>query len=50
MSGGNRRTAQFRDELKNTPIAITAVTADMLEQRSQTIIQEGRQAPVSIWW
>jgi iron complex outermembrane receptor protein len=40
-------TAQFRSErLQETPIAITAVTADMLQQRSQTSVQEvAAQAP-----
>jgi iron complex outermembrane receptor protein len=40
-------TAQFRREnLQETPIAITAITADMLENRSQTSIYEvSRQAP-----
>lgn len=40
-------TAQFRSErLQDTPIAITAITADMLQQRSQTSVQEvAAQAP-----
>ena len=40
-------TAQFREQsLQNTPIAITAVNAAMLEQRSQTSIEQvANQAP-----
>ncbi|HEX6396621.1 MAG TPA: hypothetical protein VFZ95_04300, partial [Steroidobacteraceae bacterium] len=40
-------TAQFRSEnLQETPLAITAVTGDMLEARSQTSIYEvAQQAP-----
>lgn len=40
-------TAQFREQnLQETPLAITAVTGDMLEKRSQTDISEvARQAP-----
>ena len=40
-------TAQFRSEnLQETPLAITAITGDMLEARSQTSIYEvSRQAP-----
>jgi len=40
-------TAQFRSEnLQNTPLAITAITGDVLESRSQTSIFEvSRQAP-----
>ena len=40
-------TAQFRSQnLQETPLAITAVTGDMLEARSQTSIYEvSRQAP-----
>jgi iron complex outermembrane receptor protein len=40
-------TAQFREQnLQETPLAITAVTGDMLERRSQTDIAEvARQAP-----
>ena len=40
-------TAQFREQsLQDTPIAITAVSAEMLEARSQTSIQEvAAQAP-----
>jgi iron complex outermembrane receptor protein len=40
-------TAQFREQnLQVTPLAITAVTGDMLERRSQTDIAEvARQAP-----
>jgi iron complex outermembrane receptor protein len=40
-------TAQFRSEnLQETPLAITAVTGDMLEARSQTSIYEvAKQAP-----
>ncbi len=40
-------TAQFRSQnLQETPLAITAVTGDMLERRSQTDISEvARQAP-----
>jgi iron complex outermembrane recepter protein len=40
-------TAQFREErLQDTPIAITAVTAEMLESRSQTsVFQVATQAP-----
>ena len=40
-------TAQFRSEnLQETPLAITAVTGDMLEARSQTSIYEvANQAP-----
>jgi len=40
-------TAQFREQrLQDTPIAITAVTGDMLEARSQTSIAElGASAP-----
>jgi iron complex outermembrane receptor protein len=40
-------TAQFRSEnLQETPLAITAITGDMLEARSQTSIYEvARQAP-----
>src|SRR6185312_5015703 len=40
-------TAQFREEnLQDTPIAITAVTAEMLEARSQTNVFEiAAQAP-----
>lgn len=40
-------TAQFREQaLQDTPIAITAVTADMLEARSQTNIADvANQAP-----
>jgi len=40
-------TAQFREQnLQDTPIAITAVSAEMLEARSQTSIQEvANQAP-----
>jgi hypothetical protein len=40
-------TAQFRSQnLQETPLAITAVTGDMLEARSQTSIYEvARQAP-----
>jgi iron complex outermembrane receptor protein len=40
-------TAQFREQkLQDTPIAITAVTGDLLEQRSQTELAEvAQQAP-----
>jgi iron complex outermembrane recepter protein len=40
-------TATFREErLQDTPIAITAVSAEMLEQRSQTnVFEVARQAP-----
>src|SRR5271170_481868 len=40
-------TAQFRKEnLQDVPLAITAVTANMMEERSQTSLAElGRQAP-----
>jgi len=40
-------TAQFREQrLQDTPIAITAVTADLLEQRNQTsIVDVAAQAP-----
>src|SRR5690606_20521667 len=40
-------TAQFREQsLQDTPIAITAFSADMLEARSQTSIQDvAAQAP-----
>jgi iron complex outermembrane recepter protein len=40
-------TAQFREQnLQDTPLAITAVSAEMLEARSQTSIQEvANQAP-----
>ncbi len=40
-------TAQFREQnLQETPLAITAITGDMLERRSQTDISEvARQAP-----
>src|SRR5688500_7198264 len=40
-------TAQFREQnLQQTPIAITAITAEMLEQRSQTNLTEiASQAP-----
>jgi iron complex outermembrane receptor protein len=40
-------TAQFREQrLQDTPIAITAVSGDMLEQRSQTNLTEvANQAP-----
>src|SRR5689334_9374066 len=40
-------TAQFRQtNLQDTPIAITAVTADMLEARSQTsLVDVANQAP-----
>src|SRR5262245_46781413 len=40
-------TAQFRSEnLQETPLAITAITGDMLDDRSQTSIYEvSRQAP-----
>ncbi len=40
-------TAQFREQrLQDTPLAITAVSGDMLEQRSQVDISEvARQAP-----
>ncbi|HET9863687.1 MAG TPA: TonB-dependent receptor [Steroidobacteraceae bacterium] len=40
-------TAQFREQnLQETPLAITAVSGDMLERRSQTDISEvARQAP-----
>ena len=40
-------TAQFREQrLQDTPIAITAVNADLLEQRNQTNIAEvAAQAP-----
>jgi iron complex outermembrane recepter protein len=40
-------TAQFREQrLQDTPLAITAVTGEMLEQRSQSDISEvARQAP-----
>lgn len=40
-------TAQFREQnLQDTPLAITAVTGDMLERRSQTELSEiARQAP-----
>src|SRR5262245_31069200 len=40
-------TAQFRNQnLQETPLAITAITGDMLEARSQTSIYEvSRQAP-----
>jgi iron complex outermembrane recepter protein len=40
-------TAQFREQnLQDTPIAITAVTADMLDERSQTsILDIANQAP-----
>jgi iron complex outermembrane receptor protein len=40
-------TAQFREQkLQDTPLAITAITGDMLERRSQTDIAEvARQAP-----
>ena len=40
-------TAQFREQnLQDTPLAITAVSGDMLERRSQTDIAEvARQAP-----
>src|SRR5690606_32711637 len=40
-------TAQFREQnLQDTPLAITAVSAEMLEARSQTdLAQVARQAP-----
>lgn len=40
-------TAQFREQkLQDTPIAITAITGDMLEERSQTELAEiAQQAP-----
>ncbi len=40
-------TAQFREQnLQDTPLAITAVNAEMLEARSQTSIQDvANQAP-----
>ena len=40
-------TAQFREQnLQDTPIAITAVTGDMMEARSQTSLFEiANQAP-----
>jgi len=40
-------TAQFRQQnLQDTPVAITAVTADMMEQRGQTSLHDlAQQAP-----
>lgn len=40
-------TAQFREQnLQDTPLAITAVTGDMLEARGQSSIEDvGAQAP-----
>src|ERR1700728_482296 len=40
-------TAQFRQQnLQDTPLAITAITADMMEQRGQTSLHDlGQQAP-----
>ena len=45
-------TAQFRQQnLQDTPVAITAVTAEMMEQRGQTSLHDlAQQARARPWW